>query len=102
MRFASSDSSARNSFSSMMSAAQAVPRSKRSVTLVTRQPSFSWPTRFSTGTRTSFRNTSLKSLSPMMVGSGRMSMPGRSIGMISHEMPLCFGASGLVRTSSSQ
>ena len=86
----------------MISLANAVPRSKRSVTFVTRQPSFSAPTRFSTGTRTSSRKTSLNSLSPCSVGSGRTSMPGRSIGMISQVMPRCFGALGSVRTSSSQ
>ena len=50
----------------MMCCAKAVPRSKRSVTLVTRQPSFSSPTRFATGTRASSRNTSQKWLSPSM------------------------------------
>ena len=70
--------------------------------MATRQPSFSSPTRFSTGMRTSFRNSSANSDEPAMVRSGRTSMPGRSIGMISHVMPLCFGASGSVRTSSSQ
>ena len=73
----------RNSWRLYISLANAVPRSKRSVTLVTRQPSFSAPTRFSTGTRTSSRNTSLNSPSPIKVGSGRISMPGRSIGRMS-------------------
>ena len=94
--------SLRNSFSSMMSAAHAEPRSKRSVTFVMRQPSFSLPTSCSTGMRTSVRNISAKSLSPCSVGSGRTSMPGRFIGMMSQLMPRCFGALGFVRTSISQ
>ena len=55
----------------MMCCANAVPRSKRSVTLATRQPSFSAPTRFSTGTRASSRKTSQKWLSPSIVRIGR-------------------------------
>ena len=86
----------------MMCCANAVPRSKRSVTLVTRQPSFSAPTRLATGTRTSSRNTSQKWLSPSIVRIGRTSTPSLRMSRISHEMPLCFGASGSVRTSSSQ
>ncbi len=70
--------------------------------MATRQPSFSSPTRFSTGMRTSSRNISLNSLTPVSVLIGRISMPGESIGMISQVMPLCLGASGSVRTRSSQ
>ncbi len=70
--------------------------------MATRQPSFSSPTRLATGTRTSSKNTSLNSSEPAMVRSGRMSMPGVSMGRISQVMPLCFGASGSVRTSISQ
>ena len=72
---------------STSSLTNAVPRSYFSVTFVTRQPSFSAPTRFATGTRTSVRNTSANSDEPSTVFSGRTSMPGRSIGRISHEMP---------------
>ena len=79
-----------------------MPRSKLSVTMATRQPSFSSPTRFATGTRTSSKNTSQNSAVPSMVRSGRMSMPGVSIGTMSHVMPLCFGTSESVRTSISQ
>jgi hypothetical protein len=86
----------------IISLANAVPRSKRSVTLVTRQPSFSAPTRFATGTRTRSRNTSENSPSPASVRSGRISMPGESIDRISQVMPPCFGESGSVRTRSSQ
>ena len=70
--------------------------------MATRQPSFSSPTRLATGTRTSSKKTSLNSLLPRMVSRGRMSMPGVSMGTINQEIPLCFGASGSVRTSSSQ
>jgi hypothetical protein len=85
-----------------ISLTKAVPRSKLNVTMATRHPSSSGPTRLATGTRTSSRNTSLNSVDPAMVRNGRISMPGLSIGRISHVMPRCFGASGLVRTSSSQ
>ena len=80
----------------------AVPRSKLNVTMATRQPSFSAPTTFSTGMRTSSRNISLNSLSPVSVRIGRTVMPGESIGMTIQVMPRCFGASGSVRASSSQ
>ena len=56
---------------------KAVPRSKLRVTMVTRQPSFSSPTRLATGTRTSSRKSSANSVDPAMVLSGRKSMPGR-------------------------
>ena len=87
---------------SSISPTKPVPRSKLRVTLATRQPSFSSPTRFSTGMRTSSRNSSANSAEPWTVTRGRTSMPGRSIGMMSQVMPLCFGESGSVRTSSSQ
>ena len=68
--------------------------------MVTRQPSFSSPTRLATGTRTSLRNSSANSSVPAMVRSGRISMPGESMGMMSHVMPRL--PSSPVRTSSSQ
>ena len=86
----------------MMCCANAVPRSKRSVTLATRQPSFSAPTRFSTGTRASSRKTSQKWLSPSIVRIGRTFTPGWCMSRMSQVMPLCFGASASVRTRSSQ
>ena len=52
--------------------------------------------------RTSSRNISLNSLSPVSVRMGRTSMPGESMGMIIQVMPRCLGASGSVRTRSSQ
>ena len=85
---------------SSSSPTKAVPRSKDSVTMVTRHPSFSSPTRLATGIRTSLRNSSANSVVPSMVRSGRISMPGASIGMISQVMPRL--PSSPVRTSSSQ
>jgi hypothetical protein len=85
-----------------MCGAKAVPRSNRRVTLVTRQPSFSAPTRSVTGTRAPSRNTSQKWDSPSMVRRGRTSTPGWSMSRISHVMPWWRGPSGSVRTSSSQ
>ena len=65
----------------------------------TPQPSFSGPMRFSTGTSTSSRNTSLNSHSPVICRRGRTSTPGASIGITSIEIPLCGAAFGSVRTS---
>ena len=78
-----------------------VPRSNENVTMATRQPSFSAPTRLTIGTRASSKNTSANSLEPTMVLISRISTPGLSIGNITQVMPLCFGASGSVRMSSS-
>ena len=58
----------------------AVPRSKPKVTGA--QPSFSAPTTLPTRMRTSSRNISLNSLSPVSVRMKRTSMPGESMGMI--------------------
>ena len=85
-----------------ISLTNAVPRSKLSVTIATRQPSFSAPTRLATGMRTSSRNTSQNSVLPSIVRSGRTSMPGE---VHRHDQPRdarCLGTSGSVRTSSSQ
>ena len=46
---------------------KAVPRSKLSVVMVTRQPSFSSPSRLATGTRTASRNNSPNSVEPAIV-----------------------------------
>ena len=73
----------------------AVPRSKLSVTLVTRQPSFSSPTSCSAGTRTSSRNTSQNSDEPSIVSIGRTSMPGRSIGQDEPRDALVLGRVGV-------
>src|SRR5881227_3652797 len=55
------------------------------------------PTRWSRGTRTSSKKTALVRM-PDQVQSGCTVMPGRSMGTIIIEMPLCLGASGSVRT----
>ena len=68
--------------------------------MVTRQPSFSSPTRLATGTRTSLRNSSANSSVPAMVRSGRISIPGESIGRTSQVIPRL--PMSPVRTSSSQ
>ncbi|MOA19089.1 hypothetical protein D3C78_1394440 [compost metagenome] len=62
------------------------------------QPWFSWPTRFSTGTRTLSKNTSLTSCSPSRVMIGRTVMPGVFMSISRKEMPRCCCASGSVRT----
>jgi hypothetical protein len=41
-----------------------------------RQPSLTAPTRFPSGTRTSLKNTSLKSFEPLIWWIGRISIPG--------------------------
>ena len=77
---------------------QSPARSCASDPCVMRQPSLSSPTRFSAGTSTSVKNTSAKLAAPLMCRSGRTSMPGVSMSTMSRLMPLCFGASGSVRT----
>ena len=61
------------------------------------QPRCSWPTRFSTGTFTSSKNTSLTSRPPSMVWIGRTVMPGVFMSISRKEMPSCFLAAGSVR-----
>ena len=51
-------------------------RSKSSVVVPTYQPRFTSPMTFRAGTRTSSKNTSLKSCPPVMFTSGRTVMPG--------------------------
>ncbi|MDT4874491.1 hypothetical protein FQZ97_1097960 [compost metagenome] len=62
------------------------------------QPLFSSPTRFSTGTRTLSKNTSLTSWSPSRVMIGRTLMPGVFMSISRKLMPRCCWASGSVRT----
>ena len=52
------------------------PRSCASVVMAIVQPSFSRPTMFSRGTRTSSKNTSLNQATPVISTSGRIVMPG--------------------------
>ena len=56
------------------------------------------PIRWSRGTRTLSKKTALVRMFDQ-VQSGCTVMPGGSIGTIIIEMPLCFGASGSVRTA---
>jgi hypothetical protein len=56
-------------------------RSCRSVVLATFQPSPRRPTTFAWGTRARSKNTWLNSAAPVMVTSGRTSMPFVSIGI---------------------
>ena len=86
----------------MIEPTKPVPRSNENVTMATRQPSFSAPTRLAAGTRTSSKNTSQNSEPPDAVRIGRTSIPGASMGQITQVIPRCLGASVSVRTSSSQ
>jgi hypothetical protein len=76
-------------------------RSWPSDPLATAHPWFSSPTRFSAGTRTSLKNTSLKSMSSRLgaEANGRQVTPGRAVGISKTLIPLCLGASGSVRTN---
>ena len=56
-------------------------RQSRNVVFAIFQPSPRRPTRFASGTFTSVKNTSLNSACPVIVRSGRTSMPGVSIGI---------------------
>src|SRR5439155_959655 len=71
-------------------------RSNWSVVIATCQPSFSRPTRFAFGTRTSSKNTSLNSASPVICTSGRTVIPGLRMSTSRYEMPRCFGAAHLL------
>ncbi len=76
-------------------------RSFISVALATDQPSPISPTRQSSGTRASVKNTSLKPDAPAMLRMGRTSTPGWCMSTMNIVRPLCFGCSGSVRASSS-
>jgi hypothetical protein len=60
---------------------------------------FSWPTRFSTGTRTSSRNTSFRVWASSMAMIGRTVIPGVFRSTSRKEMPAWGLPSVLVRTS---
>ena len=57
------------------------------------QPPLISPTTFARGTRTSSKNTSLKSSSPVICVSGRTVTPGLCMSTSRNVMPLCLGAS---------
>ena len=73
------------------------PRSFVKVAMPTIQPPWSGPSRDAAGMRTSSKNTSSNSDSPVICFSGRISTPGSFISKRKNEMPLCFGAVGSVR-----
>ena len=69
-----------------------------SVARATVQPPSTGPTTSSSGTKTSLKNTSLKSELPVGIFSGRTSTPSPCMSITMVVMPLCLGASGSVRT----
>ncbi len=73
------------------------PRSLVSTAMPTPHPPWSGPNRWSAGSRTSVKNTSSNSASPVIWRRGRISTPSRSIGHRKNEMPWWGGASGSVR-----
>ena len=81
-----------------------MPRSCASDPPATDQPWCSSPTRFSAGTSTSVKKTSLKSACSRSVSSamGRVWMPGVFMSMMRTLMPACLEASGSVRTKQKQ
>ncbi len=68
-----------------------------SVVIATVQPSFTSPSTFSCGTRTSSKNTSLKPEPPFICFNGLIVTPGARMSTMNAVMPLCFSASGFVR-----
>ena len=75
-------------------------RSWLSVLVATAHPPSSGPSSDEAGTRTSSKNTSANSVSPVRVRSGRASIPGDRMSTTRQEMPRCLGTSGSVRTKS--
>ena len=72
-------------------------RSFMSVVKATVQPSLTSPSRWSSGTRTSLKNTSLNEAPPVIWRSGRTSTPGACMSTMNPVRPLCLGLSGSVR-----
>ena len=70
-------------------------RSLASVTLASFHPSPSSPTRYFAGSRTSSKNVWLNEWAVVMSTIGLRVIPGRSIGTMKYEMPLCFGHVGI-------
>ncbi len=68
--------------------------------IASRQPSPGSPIMFSAGTRAPSKATWPNSVvMPLIIFSGRCSMPGWRIGTANADSPLCFGTSGSVRAS---
>ena len=72
-------------------------RSFISVVSATFQPLFTSPSRWSSRTRTSVKNTSLKLAPPVIWRNGRTSTPGARMSTMKPVRPLCLGRSGSVR-----
>ena len=72
-------------------------RSFISVVRATFQPLLTSPRRWSSGTRTSVKKTSLKLAPPVIWRSGRISTPGAFMSTTKPVRPLCLGRSGSVR-----
>ena len=72
-------------------------RSFISVVSATDQPWLTSPRRWSSGTLTSLKNTSLNEAPPVIWRSGRTSTPGACMSTMKPVRPLCFGRSGSVR-----
>jgi hypothetical protein len=72
-------------------------RSFISVVSATVHPWFTSPSRWSSGTRTSVKNTSLNEAPPVIWRSGRTSTPGAFMLTTKAVRPLCLGRSGSVR-----
>ena len=67
------------------------------MTFASRQPSFTSPTTFPAGIRTSEKKTSLNSWVPVICTSGRTSIPGVCMSTTKYVMPLWASAVGSVR-----
>jgi hypothetical protein len=73
------------------------PRSKPAVAMATFQPSPSGPSRCSTETRASSKNTSAKAGLPLIFSMGRTVTPGASMGTSTNERPRWRADSASVR-----
>ena len=72
-------------------------RSFMSVVSATDHPWLTSPRRWSSGTFTSLKNTSLNDAPPVIWRSGRTSTPGACMSTMKPVSPLCLGRSGSVR-----
>src|SRR5262249_18269908 len=76
-------------------------RSFMSVVSATAHPWLTSPSRWSSGTRTSLKNTSLNEAPPVIWRSGRTSTPGACMSTTNPVSPWCLGRSGSVRQMTS-
>ena len=84
----------------MYNAVPKLARSFPSAVSATPQPSLTLPRTFDAGTRTSVKNISLNSASPVIIFNGRTATPGLVMSTNKQVRPLCLGAAGSVRTTS--